>query len=76
MGRWNNLKLEGSMENNIITREELEFIQMDMGNYLKYELGIELTKNQLKKLSTMFIMWSRSDIDKNWENPILKLYGI
>lgn len=69
MGRWNNIKLEGNMIDNIITREELEFVQMDMGNYLKYELGIELTKNQLKKLSTMFILWSRTNenYDKNSE---------
>lgn len=69
MGRWNNIKLEGNMIDNIITREELEFVQMDMGNYLKYELGIELTKNQLKKLSTMFILWSRTNenYDKNPE---------
>lgn len=63
------------MEDNIITREELEDVQEFVKYYMFEKFGEKLTSSKLKKLSTMFILWLKSDMNHG-ENPILNLYGI
>lgn len=63
------------MENNIITREELENVQEFVKDYMFEEFGENLTSSKLKKLSTMFILWLKSDVNHG-ETSISNLYGI